>query len=90
MMTSGFEPWARSVCSEHGVRGRTGSSNDDRVTKAQDQGDELRRLGAQVVLKPFDIDQLLGAINAFWLPTSPVHPDGTRVVTADGEANWTF
>lgn len=48
------------------------------VQRVRDQRDELRQLGAQVVLKPFDIDHLLGAIHAFWPPTLPVHPDAKR------------
>jgi DNA-binding response OmpR family regulator len=50
------------------------------VQRVRDQGDELRALGAQLVLKPFDIDQLLGAISSFWSPTatSTTNPAGLR------------
>lgn len=59
------------------------------VQRVRDQGDELRRLGAQVVLKPFDIDQLLGAIHVFWPPAAPLHSDGAGA-RVDGQANETL
>jgi CheY-like chemotaxis protein len=36
------------------------------IQRVRAQGEELHRLGAQVVLKPFDIDQLLAAVLHFW------------------------
>lgn len=59
------------------------------VQRVRAQGDELRRLGAQVVLKPFDIDQLLGAIHVFWPPAAPLHSDGAGA-RVDGQANETL
>lgn len=40
------------------------------IQRVRAQGEELRRLGAQVVLKPFDIDQLLAAVHHFWPVTA--------------------
>jgi DNA-binding response OmpR family regulator len=36
------------------------------IQRVRAQGEELHQLGAQVVLKPFDIDQLLAAVHHFW------------------------
>lgn len=61
------------------------------VQRVRDQGDELRALGAQLVLKPFDIDQLLGAIHAFWPPTATttISPDGSRPAPAGDRVTGT-
>lgn len=36
------------------------------IQRVRENSDELSRLGAQVVLKPFDIEQLLAAVHHFW------------------------
>ncbi len=36
------------------------------IQRVRENSDELDRLGAQVVLKPFDIEQLLAAVRYFW------------------------
>lgn len=41
------------------------------IQRVRENEGELERLGAQVVLKPFDIEQLLGAVRAFWPEAEP-------------------
>jgi two-component system OmpR family response regulator len=41
------------------------------VQRVRENQGELERLGAQVVLKPFDIEQLLAAVRSFWPSADP-------------------
>ena len=61
---------ARLVIDLEGVRNSVKKSsidvNNGAIQRVRQGRSELQRLGAQVVFKPFDIEQLLNAIQCFW------------------------
>ena len=56
------------------------------VHQVREHGDELERLDAQVVLKPFDIEQLIAAIHHFWPTGEPALPGRRADRPAPSEA----